>query len=259
MLSQMPPQYIRAADSCSSGVKSPMNQQTIRVLSYNLHAGRGMDNAVDLPRLANIIANQTPDAVSVQETDWIHPRSGNVKMMQVLCDLTKMDGALGANLNWNDGKSEYGNGFLCGWQFEVMDNLHFEHEDNSEPRGALIVKVHGPVPFYFVSTHLPLGTAQKAMLQMITAHLEEKKYTPAIMAGDFNSLPDSQAIEYLREKWTVANDVNPMFTFPADNPNIQIDYIAFTPKNAFTVLDCRCVPEKTASDHRPISAVLKIS
>ena len=45
-------------------------------------------------------------------------------------------------------------------------------------------------------------------------------------------------------------------TFPADKPEIRIDYIAWYPREAFRLLDFKVIDETVASDHRPIVAEL---
>ena len=55
---------------------------TIRVLSYNIHHGAGMDGNIDLARLATIIASIAPDIVSLQEVDCTMPRTDKVEQLR---------------------------------------------------------------------------------------------------------------------------------------------------------------------------------
>jgi hypothetical protein len=49
---------------------SPLTAKTIvRVMSYNIHVGVGMDKRLDLRRIADIINNERPDLVGLQEVD----------------------------------------------------------------------------------------------------------------------------------------------------------------------------------------------
>ena len=41
----------------------------IRVLSYNIHHGAGVDGKLDLPRIAGVITAVKPDLVALQEVD----------------------------------------------------------------------------------------------------------------------------------------------------------------------------------------------
>ena len=42
---------------------------TIRVLTYNIHHGEGMDGVIDLERIANVIRQTEADLVALQEVD----------------------------------------------------------------------------------------------------------------------------------------------------------------------------------------------
>src|SRR6185436_14070578 len=43
--------------------------KTIRVMTYNIHVGVGMDKKIDLPRIAAVINKQRADLVGLQEVD----------------------------------------------------------------------------------------------------------------------------------------------------------------------------------------------
>jgi hypothetical protein len=45
------------------------SSQTLRVMTYNIHVGVGMDKKLDLPRIAGVINAQHPDLVGLQEVD----------------------------------------------------------------------------------------------------------------------------------------------------------------------------------------------
>ena len=47
----------------------PLLSQTLRVMTYNIHVGVGMDKKLDLARIAGVISAQHPDLVGLQEVD----------------------------------------------------------------------------------------------------------------------------------------------------------------------------------------------
>ena len=49
---------------------------TIRVLSYNIHHGEGVDGVLDLARIGGVIKSVKPDLVALQEVDRNASRSG---------------------------------------------------------------------------------------------------------------------------------------------------------------------------------------
>lgn len=50
----------------------------LRVLSYNIHHGRGADDKVDLQRIAGVINEARPDLVALQEVDSGVKRSASI-------------------------------------------------------------------------------------------------------------------------------------------------------------------------------------
>ncbi|MDD4416316.1 MAG: hypothetical protein PHI70_05985 [Proteiniphilum sp.] len=52
-------------------------------MSYNIHHGRGMDDAVDIERIGNVINEVNPEVVGLQEVDSVVNRSGNIDILQL--------------------------------------------------------------------------------------------------------------------------------------------------------------------------------
>ena len=46
-------------------------RNTLRIMSYNIRNGRGMDEVTDLGRIADAICKVAPDVVAVQEVDSV--------------------------------------------------------------------------------------------------------------------------------------------------------------------------------------------
>ena len=56
----------------------------IRVLSYNIHHGEGVDGKLDLQRIARVITSVKPDLVALQELDRNTTRTEKVDQPAVL-------------------------------------------------------------------------------------------------------------------------------------------------------------------------------
>lgn len=69
---------LRFQNSCAE------TPQRLRVLSYNIHYGPGMDGLSDIQRLADVIKAAKPDLVALQEVDVGVLRSGRVHQLQKL-------------------------------------------------------------------------------------------------------------------------------------------------------------------------------
>ena len=81
---------------------------------------------------------------------------------------------------------------------------------------------------------------------------------PAILAGDFNSTPDSDVLAFLREQWTVVDKGEDRFTFSSFEPAREIDFVMYRPAAAFRILEERVLDEPVASDHRPLFVILEV-
>ncbi|MEX2025646.1 MAG: endonuclease/exonuclease/phosphatase family protein, partial [Pirellulaceae bacterium] len=60
----------------------------LRVLTYNIHHGEGIDGKLDLPRIARVIESVDPDLVALQEVDRRVERTGSVDQPAELARLT---------------------------------------------------------------------------------------------------------------------------------------------------------------------------
>ena len=79
-----------------------------------------------------------------------------------------------------------------------------------------------------------------------------------ILAGDFNSVPESPVMERLGTEWSILPKEGDPFTYPSQDPAREIDYVLFRPKTGFQILEHRVLNETVGSDHRPIFLVLEI-
>jgi endonuclease/exonuclease/phosphatase family metal-dependent hydrolase len=71
----------------------------LRVMSYNIHVGVGMDKRRDLERIAGVIKGSGCDLVGLQEVDRGVERTGRVDEIKELARLTGMDYAFAHNLD----------------------------------------------------------------------------------------------------------------------------------------------------------------
>ena len=96
-------------------------------------------------------------------------------------------------------------------------------------------------------------TADERLAQATT--LEEAlgdENIPTIMAGDFNSAPNSEVLVFLANTWTVLVKGEDRFTFPSHEPAREIDFVLIRPIEQFEVIGQRLIDEPVASDHRPV-------
>lgn len=236
---------------------------TLRVMSYNIHIGVGMDKKQDLARIAKIIKDADVDVVAIQEVDVHTRRSGkDLDELKELARLTGMNGVFGKARDYNGG--EYGQGILSRLPIEKMDVHQLPGAKDQEQRIALLASIpqKKPLPdLLFVATHLHhmgeehrLKQAQE-LNRILAPHVSQKE--PAVMVlGDLNATPNSAVMKQLREHWDDATK-NAGFSFPADKPDRKIDYVLLPNGHGWEIVSATTLEEPMASDHRPVVVELR--
>ena len=235
--------------------------KTIRVMTYNIHVGVGMDKKLDLPRIAAVINQQHPDLVGLQEVDRGVERTQRIDEIAELAKLTKMEYAFAFNLKYQGG--QYGVAILSRYPIMATDHRLYQNTREAERRGFIRaeVKLGGRV-VNFVTTHLDYQYEDGRVFeaeQLLNALRDLRG--PLIMVGDFNDVPTGGAYQLVQKSfndaWSAVRANNAGSSYPADKPAKRIDYI-FTrntdrirPKRAWIV-------ETLASDHVPVVADLEI-
>ena len=239
---------------------------TLRVLSYNIHYGQGMDGRYDVPRIADVITRLAPDLVALQECDVGVRRSGQVNEVVELGRLTGMAARFGPTQHYEGGL--FGNAVLS--RLPILD-VRIDPLPYTEatadlvtyPRGAIAVTVALPdgAPLRFVSTHFQHNVADDRLAEARAINAlfaADGDATPTILAGDINATPESQPVAELLTRWRNVTEEPPQPTVPVATPTSRIDYIFVRPAERFEVLETRVIPEIMASDHRPVFAVLRL-
>ncbi len=233
----------------------------VRVLSYNIHHGEGVDTVLDLDRIARVIRSVTPDLVSLQEVDRRAARSKSVDQPAELAGLTGLHVVFGANIPLQGG--DYGNAVLSRWPILRSENHRLPNVDAGEQRGVLEVHVEAPgagSPLVLWATHFdhrPNDAERVASAQAIEDRVLTQPGVPALLVGDLNDVPSSPTLAALVRRWTRSNaDVQP--TIPVARPARQIDHVLFRPADRWRVIETRVLDEAVASDHRPLFAILEL-
>ncbi len=248
----------------------PAEPLRMRILVYNIHHGRGMDDQVDLPRIAAVIRSVDPDLVSLQEVDDRTQRTGGVDQTAVLAELTGLVGQFAHQIDFEGGR--YGQAILSRQTGSPISLHWLPGTPDRERRLAGRVDFRfGDRTVTFVTTHLhhaneAFRIAQAEELNRLFA-TEPSSGEPvgnslAILTGDLNAPPDSEPLRVLQTRWKSATaEQADQLTFPADQPNRQLDYVLFrsTGAGSVTVKSARVLDEPLASDHRPLLVELEWS
>ncbi len=242
-------------------------QSTVRVVTYNIKHGRGLDDKVDLPRIAGVLRRLDADVITLQEVDNRTTRTGGVDQVRVLAELLGYRGFHGAHRPYQGG--EYGNAVLTRLPVRGVRTHRIP------PSGGSALTVHEvevvvgrPAPdlnsgegertISVVSVHLA-GTPEERLAQAdsVTSFFAGVDHQ-VVLAGDFNGRPSGPVLRRLQETWRVLKKGGDPNTYPSAAPDREIDFVMVLPIPGVEVLEHRVVDERLASDHRPLLAVIRL-
>lgn len=232
----------------------------LRLMSYNIHHGVGIDGNLDLPRIAKVIQKASADIVALQEVDRLVRRSNEVDQPQVLARLTGMHVCFGGNIKLQGG--EYGNAVLSRYPIARFENHHLPSIGQGEQRGLLEVEIDLPEAETLVvlATHFDHRRDDAERVQsatQINRMLLAKPTLSRVLLGDINDQLGSHTLRTLQEVWTSANKTA-LPTIPVGTPTRQIDFIMVAPASHWQIVDTQVLDEAVASDHRGILATARL-
>src|SRR5688572_17803193 len=207
-------------------------KRTIRVMTYNIHVGVGMDKKLDLQRIAHVINAARPDLVGLQEVDRGVKRTEGKDEIVELAAMTRMEYAFAPNLDYQGGK--YGVAILSRFPIKNIDHRMFENKRETERRGMLRIEVEvDGKRLNFVTTHLDYQFEDGRLFeteQMLK--LLEGVKGPTIVVADLNDVPTGSAYKLMRTRfddaWVTSAAKTDGFSYPADKPVKRIDHIFFS-------------------------------
>jgi endonuclease/exonuclease/phosphatase family metal-dependent hydrolase len=236
--------------------------QRLRVMTYNIHAARGLDmrarsagKPAHLARIAEVIRSANPDLVALQEVDVGRARSGALDMASELATILGMDMRFVPCVE--NGTERYGICTLYSPSLPILESRELRlprHHDN-EQRCALITRHAwdgGQVEL--LNAHLSVVFRERP--HQVAAIAQEMLGEALVIAGDFNMTPWSSAYKVLRRGLSSATRF--ARTWPAPAPIIPLDHILYRGRlelvhgGAWTEGGAR-----RASDHLPVVAELE--
>ena len=122
----------------------------LRVATFNVHHGRGLDGVLDLERTAAAIAETVADVVALQELDRGMKRSGGVDQPAELARLLGVQVEFFPTLE-RAGGGQYGIGLASRIPITEARFVPLPQLGTEEPRGAITAQCSG---ISLVCTHL---------------------------------------------------------------------------------------------------------
>lgn len=234
----------RAASCGSAG-------RELTVMTFNVRNGMGIDGTVDLGRTADVITCEHADIVAIQEIDSVTRRSESKYNLGELSAMTGMHALFAPAIDYEGGK--YGVGLLCRERPDSVRQMSLPGREES--RAAVVAYWDDIV---VCGTHLSLVSedaldAVRILTDMLRNTADGRI---VLLAGDFNSLPESDVLRHLTDAgFRPLNDLT-VATFPSDKPEETLDYIMCLNINGIIEIDSEVI-DTTVSDHRPVKVSFK--
>lgn len=237
---------------------------TLRIVTYNIHKCRGMDARVRPERVAAVLAELDPDIVALQEV---------VRGKREKDQLVVIAKAVGAK-HYRFGATRKYRGADCGnaiiSKLPIISHETYDITASRVRRGCLRADIDigdiGGRTLRLFNAHLGTGLFERRkQAQMLIAEKmlnNPKFYGSRIMLGDFNEWTRGLTTRLLKAHM-ISADLRPFMrrtrTYPGIAPFMHLDHIYFDPAFQLTnVVLCKTREAKLASDHLPLMAEFKV-
>ncbi|WP_129663739.1 endonuclease/exonuclease/phosphatase family protein [Phytoactinopolyspora endophytica] len=254
-------------DSTPRDSGSAPGERAVRILTFNIRHGEGIDDVLDLERTARVIESTDADVVTLQEVDrhfggrsrfqdqtwWLGRRLGMTALYGP--DMTLPPPDVGRP------RREYGNAILTRHQVEWWDHVPLPAWPGMEERGVLRASLLlGESSVTVWTTHLahenPELRAEQARAVVRTLPGSPRGL---VLTGDLNDVPESATLKELTgpfaDAWPLSH-TELGGTFDSVSRSIRIDYILATADIGVTAVDL--VEVGDASDHLALVADLTV-
>ncbi len=224
----------------------------MRIASYNIRGGLGMDGKRSTPRIADTIRGLLPDVVCFQEAHQKLFWSGGEDQPAVLERLLARPFCFFPLVRFGFG----GEGLGIAVRGSVIRQIRHALPSKRENRGVLEVQLRNVGSLRSATvlcTHWGLDGGERLEQAAACIEIIKNAPLPLILCGDFNETADSPALQALiRDSGLLdAGATRNLATFASNNPMQRIDLMLYSP-------DLRSVGIETAqslsSDHLPIVA-----
>ena len=230
----------------------PTDTGALKLMTYNLHQSFGMDNKLDMEKIAATISEGDPDIVGLQEADAGRVPSLSVEEVLWLSRRLNMYSAYGPS--WGD---TYGVAVLS--KYPIAGQKRYLLSSAKQQRACLETTIDlGQQTMTFFSVHLGLNPQERERQLDELLGYTALAPAPKALVGDFNSNPDSHEIERVLEELDWAFGVagtGTGYTSPADDPQETIDYVFVSPE--IQVISAEVI-SSLASDHLPVLALVQL-
>jgi endonuclease/exonuclease/phosphatase family metal-dependent hydrolase len=239
----------------------PKPPGVLRIMSYNVHSGFGLDGRLSLRRIAEVLHQYDPDFVALQELDVGCKRSERKHQLEELQKLWPSDGGFLPLVRMRGGR--YGIGFLSRLPVLEATPLILPTAEQILPQEArgvqkVTVSLANGSQMDIFNTHLGLTLKERRAQLKGLLKLEFDSSRAQVLTGDFNCGSSSKEYRLISRSWQ-PTQANPLKTWFGTFPVRHLDYCFF---RGDLSVEQTIVPRDTltrlASDHLPLITDFKL-
>ena len=236
----------------------------LKIMSYNIRHGVGMDTIYDLSRSAHVIVSQAPDLCGLQEVDNFCLRSDSIGQTAYLAQKTSMNGVFGKFMDFQGG--EYGMATLSSKPFKSTKVLQLPNA-KYEPRVSIVHEVASAkdCDIVFANVHFDWISEKEGSFIRVSQAKALMKYIDSInkatiITGDFNCTPDSPTMQYFAEQGFIFVQKGEDNLSFQDETKAEIDHVIYRNSGSvkFKKKRVQLLKEPIVSDHRPLIVELEV-
>ena len=245
------------------------NSKTFRLMTYNVHSCIGTDGQLSHNRIAEVIAQFSPDIVALQELDVGKARSGRIDQAEAIAQQLKMKFHFHPAIQREEEK--YGDAVLSRFPMRLVRSGKLPtlpQRPRLQPRGALWTTVRvDDTELQVINTHMGLRRRERRVQAEAVLGPEwladPECRPPVVLCGDFNSLPGGGVIRRLQRKFRDAQRClhgrRPQKTFSTVYPVFRIDHVFISPELIVESVQVPRTPlTRVASDHLPLIVQMRL-
>ncbi|MBI4261319.1 MAG: endonuclease/exonuclease/phosphatase family protein [Actinobacteria bacterium] len=228
----------------------------VRVMTYNLHMGFDTAGRFDIEALAEVIREESPDVVALQEVARGWFTNGSTDVLPRLAELTGLPYVFAPAAD-----EVWGNAILSRFPLEEVTSEELPRGGAAMRRSylAAVARLGDGSELGIVATHLhhvedegDIRLPQAEVVARVAAELAAGG-RPVVVMGDLNAEPGAPELAPLASLVDVVSPLGDVATWPSSDPIQHIDHILVAGGLAASDLS---VPRSEASDHLGIAVTL---
>jgi len=232
----------------------------MKIVTYNIHKGRGMDGRISIRRIATVLSAIRADIIALQE---IYGKcSGYHGQVERLAADLGLHASFGCTRHHH--LRPYGNAILSRWP--ILESHDMDISDGGrERRGCIRADLKTPKgPLHVFNIHM--GTNYFERRRQIRTFISSEKLHqnlsgPRVLVGDFNEWIRGLTTRLLSEQFESLNlelHIRRKRSYPGMLPLLHLDHIYFERPLHVEKAELVLTPlSLVASDHLPLAATFK--